>query len=459
MRRKLVTSILLNLLLLLVVVGGLWAAGVYRAVVEVQDSSNTARSSIPVLVTMNITGMVSNGLLGSSGLDSRVFDGSAELPYMVVSDRIGLVVDLTQYQQKALRFETLYSPANTSFDFIPGGSGLITLADAAAVEIGDNFEIEFEGYVDTSAGDDRDLVDKVSSFRLYNSGIDEITASILDAPTLSVVGTVTSGYHTILVTADGVDIELTVDTILLDTEPLLGGSAPDNANDWLLVGENSASYMTYYKHTVGGVLIVWYEPITIISGTTLVDRQGAAQNGSITWGSNINTTVTEGGLRTIESYLSAPAGEGDIQIVYPAPEDITGLFETTLNPYTDLLVESLLYDSAFLTIESSSVSTVLLIGSLPYASSPIVGLPYADLVVPAAEGLEWSSNALYGVLAMFVGIGVGVGVMVSTGSMLLSVIAVGIGLSMGAGMEVLGWWVVIVYALFAGSFIVAARNM
>lgn len=66
-------------------------------------------------------------------------------------------------------------------------------------------------------------------------------------------------------------------------------SVPDNANDWIFMDNSTTDftpYWDYYEHTVGGTLIVDYEPVTIISGTTLPDKEGVAQNGIITWGAN-----------------------------------------------------------------------------------------------------------------------------------------------------------------------------
>lgn len=64
---------------------------------------------------------------------------------------------------------------------------------------------------------------------------------------------------------------------------LKGTSVPGNANNWIIANMPS---MDYYQHTVGGTLIAWYQPNDIIAGTVLPDRQGVAQNATITWGAN-----------------------------------------------------------------------------------------------------------------------------------------------------------------------------
>lgn len=96
---------------------------------------------------------------------------------------------------------------------------------------------------------------------------------------------VATGEHVIAATADTVDLKIYVDTVEEDSMALGGESVPGNANDWEIMSI-STPYLDYYKHTVAGTLIAWYQPIDIISGTTLPDREGAAQDGDFTYGAN-----------------------------------------------------------------------------------------------------------------------------------------------------------------------------
>lgn len=86
-------------------------------------------------------------------------------------------------------------------------------------------------------------------------------------------------------------------------------------------------------------------------------------------------------------------------------------------------------------------------------------LPWYDIVHPAAVGLEWRTLDLWAILIIFIAIGIGVGVMIATGSTLLAAVSVAIVLVVGVNMCVVSWWVVIVYAIFAGSYLVAVRTM
>jgi len=86
-------------------------------------------------------------------------------------------------------------------------------------------------------------------------------------------------------------------------------------------------------------------------------------------------------------------------------------------------------------------------------------LPWYDLIHPAAVGLGWRTIDFWSILIIFIAIAMGVGVMIATGSTLLAAITVSIVLVVGVSMSILSLWVVIVYAIFAGSYLVAVRAM
>jgi len=152
----------------------------------------------------------------------------------------------------------------------------------------------------------------------------------------------TTGDYKVEFYADGSDLYLEVDDSVEDTTGLGGASAPDNANDWVL---DCDPYWEYYEHTVSGTLIVDYDPEDIISGTTLPDLEGAAQDGAITWGSNpAGISVAVGSLvssgqgvvgeeeETETSDILPPAGTTD----WAEDPDVTGALLT--NPMRPIVV-------------------------------------------------------------------------------------------------------------------------
>lgn len=133
---------------------------------------------------------------------------------------------------------------------------------------------------------------------------------------LSVTATgFTSDSYDVIANADGSDLKIYIDASEEDSAALGGASIPDNGNDWILMS-NSIPYLGYYKHTVNSTLIAWYQPITMIDGTTLPDREGAAQNGAFTFGSNpAGIGVTVGSAVPAQQINPVPTIDTD-------PEDI-----------------------------------------------------------------------------------------------------------------------------------------
>lgn len=135
--------------------------------------------------------------------------------------------------------------------------------------------------------------------------------SYLGAGAVTVSSAVTSAEHIVKAVANGTTFKLYIDGVEKDSENLNGASVTNNANNYILGDNEVMPYMDYFKMTIGGVLTVWYQPNTIISGTTLPDRQGTAQNGTITWGGNqTGVAVSMGSLHSTGA-ITPPLGTDD----------------------------------------------------------------------------------------------------------------------------------------------------
>jgi len=109
---------------------------------------------------------------------------------------------------------------------------------------------------------------------------------------------ISSGEHVVRAWANVTYLGIDIDGITRNSTALGGSTVVDNANPWTV----HMSYFDYYKHTVNSTLIAWYQPTSLIDGTTLPDREGPAQNGTITWGSNpAGVNATLGSLTVPES--------------------------------------------------------------------------------------------------------------------------------------------------------------
>lgn len=90
-----------------------------------------------------------------------------------------------------------------------------------------------------------------------------------------------------------IDGDLQHSTIDLDPTGVI-----DTANDYILLRNDVSPYTDYITFEIpDNTDVLWYQPVDIIATTVLPDRQGSAQNGAITWGSNpAGITVGIGGI-------------------------------------------------------------------------------------------------------------------------------------------------------------------
>lgn len=509
--KRILSSLVLAVLLLVSVSGTALASWVFAFPINVADTGATARTYVPVLTGITGSSLVDSGYITATGTDTNMQIGSTSVPFMLSTTQIATVVPtLGAGSQAGFNLYTGYSPVQTVFSIITGTDGYITVSDDADLELGDDFEIELSGYIDTSSGDDKNLVFKVGSVIIFISAAGEITASLMgegsatyeelvpnaegdytnitsvsgasthweavddppaspddsgsfvydsdtaenkdvynledgsippDAVVTSVtvyyrfktvsnpysstarpylrlgtdetVGTqesdgsgsyvsknetlarpgggdwafsdiedlqvaiglskvpsatrtdctqvyvrinynsglsvtvtdISSGEHTVKVYADGTDLGIIVDEgeagEVSDTTLLDGASVPDNANDITINQNNVMPYFDYLKWTVSDTLIAWYQPVAMITATTLPDRQGDAENGTITWGENSDMTVTMGSVASYESTEAGAGEQEEISYTAPSPNIPSGWFgsgdETTLPFYDNFL--------------------------------------------------------------------------------------------------------------------------
>lgn len=93
-----------------------------------------------------------------------------------------------------------------------------------------------------------------------------------------------TGEHDLIVYADAVNLNMIVDGVGTQIA-LAGASVPDNANNWIWFS-NAVPYIGSIEVWVSSTRIVNYTPTSYIVSTTLPDSEGAAQNGTFTYGTN-----------------------------------------------------------------------------------------------------------------------------------------------------------------------------
>jgi hypothetical protein len=169
---------------------------------------------------------------------------------MLTGDRTLFVSPVVANTQSVFSYTTGNSDL-TSFPVIVGYNGYVTVADAAALELGNNFKVEFQGYINTDNGSDKNMVFKDGAFKVWVSAANEISASIYNGGWTATVVTATgvsSGVCLVGVTANVTALGLYINGSLKDTESLGGTiSVPDTANNWILMQNNSMPYLEYLK--------------------------------------------------------------------------------------------------------------------------------------------------------------------------------------------------------------------
>lgn len=118
----------------------------------------------------------------------------------------------------------------------------------------------------------------------------------------SVSAPVSAGEHVIVLGTDATNLYLTVDAVAPVT--VAKATVQNTALNWFLPASSAAMpYANDIVVTIGGVQELFFDPITIITGTALPDRSGQGHNGVFTYGSSpTGITVTVGNLT-----VSAPS--------------------------------------------------------------------------------------------------------------------------------------------------------
>lgn len=222
MRKQLLSLLTAVGLVLLIATPAL--AYIFRAPLTILEANGTAYTMLAVRASVNNKYLAANGFLSSTARDTTAgTTSSTSYPHMVSDSYTLTATALPANGQVNLYYYTGETPAD--FDIIPGYGGYVTVADAAALEFGNNFESEFSGYVDTSAAMvGQNLVYKDSAYRTYVSATGSITSAILAPSTETLVPNAAGDYTNIPGASPPVAHYLNVD------DPV---GAPDDATTYV----------------------------------------------------------------------------------------------------------------------------------------------------------------------------------------------------------------------------------
>ncbi len=239
------------------------------------------------------------------------------------------------------------------------------------------------------------------------------------------VSNITTGLKNVNLSADGTNLVLNVGGTSNTTT--LYNAVVDTANNYIWNQNNVMPYITSVNITVDGNPKVNYQPLSMISGTRLVDNLGI-KDADITWGTNpTGITITVGGISS--SGAVVPTGTSVSPIA------------TTVNEYTQP-------------------------AGWYGGSTNLANLPFYTTFLSAAASFAGGMpvNTLYIMMMLGLVTAVGLGVGIFTGSVLIAAITGGMLIWMEAGIKgvdglsVLPVWMVFTYFVFALGIAYLARQ-
>lgn len=418
MRKRIILGLAIILLLLLTPVAVL--AYDYYVTISMQNTGSSDYSYVPLNISINNTALVDNYYITATGLDTRISSGGSELPHMLTDDQVYFVLPELPEGISKTAYYTMGNTPLSNFYIIPGYGGNITIPDAAALEPGSNFKILFDGWINTS-GNEKNIVNKSACLSI-TAGNGNIT--VYNGTSQLLVISVASGEHEVSVIYAYGWIEMHVDGVFHDSAAT--GSFADTPAPWVLMSNNSMPYMDYYKYYIPAypeTLVVYYEPNDIINGTTLPDRYGTAQNGIINFGSNPGDTIVETSSLNVVSQTQM------------AEEDITDPVFTPL------------------TVPDTPPGWTISPNATNYTA-----IPGSGAVNELLTAGEIPLNLFWIPIMFLATIGLGFWVWAKTEHLMGVAIAGGVALIFFAGIGMLDWWVLMIYAVIAAALCVSEKS-
>ncbi|MFA5152915.1 MAG: hypothetical protein WC554_10170, partial [Clostridia bacterium] len=166
--RRFYRAIVLSFLSVLLISSVALAAWTFKFPTIVQDTSGANRTYYPVDLGYNAATLLSSGKIAANGLNTNMQVGGTDVAYMMDTTRVMAVVPTLGADAMAtVDLYTGYTPNQTSFDVVVGEGGYITTGDDDDIELGNSFDLQVSGYIDTSAGADKNVVNKDGAVVLY----------------------------------------------------------------------------------------------------------------------------------------------------------------------------------------------------------------------------------------------------------------------------------------------------
>jgi len=148
----------------------------YYIDIDVTEGNGTDYDMLAMNVPMDIDYLADNGFINEDGLDVRLQNSQGtDLLFMLADDKLIFASAIQGDKTTGLQMTTGNTPLN-SFPVVVGDGGYATISDNANLELGSDFELIWEGYIDTTVSDD--LISKTDSVNVSSDGAGHITATL-----------------------------------------------------------------------------------------------------------------------------------------------------------------------------------------------------------------------------------------------------------------------------------------
>jgi len=200
MKRLINLGFLMLLLVVLLAVPALAASvtnATYIGDIVIENSGTAIEAPSSAVVSINTSAVIEGKFVNSDLLNTAIqLAGGTDVPYMPGVDTNPWVLysgALAANEQKSMFFYVGGPDMQTGFNYFPDSGGMTTPDNDVSLKLDDDFEIEQKVWVDTSAGDNKNLVYKEDAFQTYVSDSSEISSVILDTSTMSPYSSTSDG--------------------------------------------------------------------------------------------------------------------------------------------------------------------------------------------------------------------------------------------------------------------------
>lgn len=318
-------ALLLSVAIYTVVAGATYE---YKFPVTIIDTSNTTRNYYPVVLGFTGTTLQNAGKINASGNDTNIQESDENREFTIGTTHIATVLpELPAGGAVTADLYTGYSPEWATSSMVWGEGGYVTLADAAAVEPGDNFTLTIEDcYIDTTTTGN--ITKKDSAFYLHVPVAGNITGQIYGT-SANVSALVASGEHDIIVDVSKSEYNVIQDsyvtpTYLYSARPRVGQYIPDITENTTITSVQF--YMGKAGSPTGTANITVRQTDDTIIG--LLGTIDVSTLGSVTWHTftdDVNITATQDIRVTVE--YSGGDGSNYVQLGY-ANSDVCDGYRT-----------------------------------------------------------------------------------------------------------------------------------